>query len=161
MRHCFRTLRTLLLLTALSLPLAAQEAPVTLGPKGGFYLEKANLMLGIVGEYPLDQRLLLVPGVEYVAGISETVRIILDGNVHYLIPIRGSATRPFLLAGAGVRFDFFKVGGSSEASFRLNLGAGVAFNTAAAVQPWAGMKFYLLDVKKSDICLQGGVNFVL
>jgi hypothetical protein len=151
----------LLLLVAVTTPAPAQESRIAAGPKGGFFLEKAYLMLGMVGEYPLEGGWMLVPAVEYVAGISETTRIILDGNLHYLIPLRGSTTRPFLLGGAGVRFDFYKVDGSSEASFRLNLGGGVSFNSAGAVQPWAGVKIFFLDVKKSDLCLQGGVNFVL
>jgi hypothetical protein len=46
-------------------------------------------------------------------------------------------------------------------SFRLNLGAGAVFSTDAAVQPWVGMKVYFLDISKSDVSLQGGVNFVL
>ena len=150
----------LILAVCTTVPAMAQD-DVSIGPKAGFYIGKGNPMVGIVVEYPLNPRVSIAPGIEFIPGVEETTRLVLDGNIHYQIPLRGSATRPFLLGGAGVRYDHYRAGAGSDMSFRINLGAGLVFGTDTPVRPWAGFKVYFLDTSTSDFCLQGGVGFVL
>jgi hypothetical protein len=162
MRYRFLPLQALLMLVVSSaIPALAQQDGVSVGPKAGFYIGDGNPMIGLIAEYPLNARVSIVPGVEFIPGVDETTRLVFDGNIHYQIPLRGSSTRPFLLGGAGIRFDHYRAGSGSDVSFRINLGAGVAFNTTTPVRPWVGFKLYLLDATTSDFLLQGGVSFVL
>ena len=158
----FRALAlSIFFLLLLSLPVAAQLDRFAAGPKAGFHLEQGNFLLGALGRYPLDEQFALVPGIEYIFGVTSTTRLVFDGNMHYEIPLRGTTTRPYLLGGAGIRLDFYSVDDTWKSSFRLNLGAGVVFGTDSPIQPWVGMKVYFLDINKSDLSVQGGVKFVL
>ncbi len=162
MRYRLLLLQALLFLAvSCTLPALAQQGSISIGPKAGIYIGNGNLMVGVVGEYPLNSRFTIVPGVEFIPGVDQTTRLVFDGNLHYHIALRGTSTRPFLLGGVGARVDSYSAGAGSDVSFRINLGAGIDFNADAPVRPWAGFKVYLLDAAKSDFCLQGGVNFVL
>ncbi len=138
----------------------AQVRGTGIGPKIGLYLDESLFMIGGIVEVPLTSELDLEPGVELVTGISNTTRLVLDANGRYSFTIIGSDVRPFAMGGLGLVFNFISLGGASETNtdFRLNLGAGVTFNSRSLIQPWGGLKIVLLS-DQSDIALQGGVNF--
>jgi hypothetical protein len=153
-----------LALVALSSPAYGQTAGFGVGPKLGFYLSGGAFAIGAVTEFPMTREVTIEPGLEFVVGIKDLTRIILDANVRYGFPLQGLSIEPWVLAGLGYRFDsyHFVSGNTSDSSPHLNLGGGVTFNARASLQPWAGLKIYLLDSKGgSDVLLQGGVNFYL
>jgi|GEM_PF-2405280 len=140
----------------------AQVRGTSVGPKAGIYLDGSLFMAGVIFEIPMTANFDIEPGGELVFGISNTTRIVIDGNGRYSFDLVGSDVRPYVSGGLGLVLDFVSLGGTSQSNsdFRLNLGGGATFSTRSLVQPWAGLKLVLLS-DQSDFLLQGGVNFYL
>ncbi len=164
MKRLFPALSACLLLClAASLPAAAQVRGFAIGPKAGIYLDKGKFMVGAVGEFPFTPNLYFEPGLELVSGIVNTTRIIIDANARYTFPLQGLTIEPFVLGGFGMKVDLYDTGNDTftDTGFRLNIGGGTVFNSRGLVQPWGGLKIYLLEEADSDVLLQVGVNFFL
>jgi hypothetical protein len=142
---------------------AQQLSRTSIGPKLGFYVDIGKFMVGAVGDFALTSNLYLEPGFEIVFGIPSTTRLIGDLNARYAFLVQGQTFQPWVLGGFGIRSDNYTFANASTSStaFRLNLGGGITFNTRSDLQPWAGLKIYLLGKDDSDVLLQGGVNFFL
>lgn len=132
-----------------------------LGPKIGLYLDQGRLMVGGLGEFPVAANTFFEPGVEIVFGIKNTTRLVADVNGRYTFLVKGASIEPFILAGIAGRIDIYDTDGQTftDTGFRLNLGGGVTVNPRSLMQPWAGVKIFLLDDTGTDLALQGGVNF--
>lgn len=155
------------LLCAVSVPASAQQSLFGIGPKVGLYLQGPSPMIGGVAEIPITQDWIIEPGVEVVFVQGEAAgsitRLVLDGNVRYAFRIRGETFSPFLLGGPALAIDISSQGGTTgtDVDFRLNVGGGVTLNTRESMQPWFGLKVYLLSENESDVLIQGGLNFYL
>lgn len=146
---------------------SAQQSLFGIGPKVGLYLAGPSLMVGGVAEIAVTQDWIFEPGAELVfvsnKSSGSTTRLVLDGNARYAFHVRGETFSPYLLAGPGVALDLSSEGATTgtQADFRLNIGGGVTLNTRSNMQPWFGLKIYLLAEDDSDVLLQGGLNFYL
>ena len=155
------------LLCAMVVPASAQQSLFGVGPKVGLYLQGPSFMLGGVAEIAVTQNWIIEPGAELVfvsnKSAGNTTRLVLDGNVRYAFQIRGETFSPFVLGGPGVAIDLSSEGATTgtQADFRLNIGGGVTLNTRSSMQPWFGLKIYLLSEDDSDVLIQGGLNFYL
>lgn len=155
------------LFCAMVVSASAQQSLFGVGPKVGLYLAGPSIMVGGVAEIALTQDWIIEPGAEFVLvnnkASGNTTRLILDGNVRYAFRVRGETFSPFVLAGPGVAIDLSTEGATTgtDADFRLNLGGGVTLNTRSNIQPWFGLKIYVLAEADSDVLLQGGLNFYL
>ena len=118
-------------------------------------------MVGGLGEFPVAANTFFEPGVEIVFGIKNTTRLVADVNGRYTFLVKGASIEPFILAGIAGRIDIYDTDGQTftDTGFRLNLGGGVTVNPRSLMQPWAGVKIFLLDDTGTDLALQGGVNF--
>jgi hypothetical protein len=145
----------------------AQVLGNAIGPKAGFYLDGGNLMIGAVAEFPLTANIDIEPGLELVLGITNTTRIVADGNIRYSFLLQGLTVKPFVLGGVGIQFDSYKAssGGNATGSRTkplMNLGGGASFNTRSRIQPWGALKFsFLGSAGDGGALLEAGVNFYL
>jgi hypothetical protein len=154
---------TVTLLFAASRPAAAQIQAVGVGPKAGFGLDKGTFMIGGIAEFPINANLDFQPGIEFLPNPNpKTTRLVIDADGRYTFLLQGLTLRPFVLAGLGLSKDFYSFAGgsSSDLEFRINFGGGVVFNTRSLIQPWVGLKGFIL-ADNNDIFLEGGVNFYL
>ncbi len=155
------------LFCAMAVTASAQQSLFGVGPKVGLYLAGPSFMVGGVAEIAVTQDWVVEPGAELVfvsnKASGNTTRLVLDGNVRYAFRVRGETFSPFLLAGPGVAIDLSSEGSTTDtqADFRLNIGGGVTLQTRSNLQPWFGLKVYLLAEDDSDVLIQGGVNFYL
>ncbi len=133
----------------------AQDARLGVGPKVGFYAGDGFPLFGLTADIPVTQRSFLEPAGEILTGTRKSTVIIADLNGRYYFGRAGAATGVFLLGGFGLHIDVPDVG-STEVGFRVNTGVGYAFDPISFLQPWIGLKIYLLDQKGSDVSLQGG-----
>ncbi len=145
--------------------LSAQVQAIAIGPKLGFGLDKGTILIGAIAEFPITANLDLEPGIEYLPNAGEDItRLAGDFNARYTFVLQGLTVRPYALAGIGLSRDFYSssrfVGVESQTEFRINYGGGVVFNTRSSIQPWVGLKGFILS-DNTDIFVLGGVNFYI